>query len=186
MTHVKTPFCLRLKGRAKSVRRCEDDTVTHDTQCTGKGFTPETLGVASAGFTKKKVSRSEGLRTCGGPEHPKHQPADFTFRVLGSITRTESDPPSIASVKSSSIGILRPFLLLLRRSPLPVLGFFDGETLLGRSHVKDTPYSTLHSIGQKSSSSLSNLQATQTCQSNEDKSPFDPSTFRHNRHGCPR
>ena len=133
MTHVKTPFCWRLKGRAKSVRRCEDDTVTHDTQCTGKGFTPETLGVASAGFTKKKVSRSEGLRTCGGPEHPKHQPADFTFRVLGSITRTESDPPSIASVKSSSIGILRPFLLLLRRSPLPVLGFFDGETLLGIS-----------------------------------------------------
>ena len=38
---------------------------------------------------------------------------------------------------SSSIGILPPFLLFLRRSPLSVLGF-DGETILSGSHIEDT------------------------------------------------
>ena len=44
---------------------------------------------------------------------------------------------SVASVRSSSIGILRRFLLSLRRSPLSVFGF-NGETLLSGSLIKDT------------------------------------------------
>ena len=58
------------------------------------------------------------------------------FEILSSFTRTVSDSPRIPSVSISSIGILRTFLIFLRRSSLLVPGF-DGETLLSMSHVAD-------------------------------------------------
>ena len=36
MTDVKTPFCFETQGPCGSVRRCSDDTVTHDTHVQGK------------------------------------------------------------------------------------------------------------------------------------------------------
>ena len=35
ITNVKTPFFLDTQGPCGSVRRCSNDTVTHDTECTG-------------------------------------------------------------------------------------------------------------------------------------------------------
>ena len=125
---------LGTQGPCGSERTCDVDTVTDDTSAQVKDVTPETLGVT---FTGLKMSRSEGLGTCGGRKHPKHQSAEVVFLVLGNFTRTNSDFPNIAKMDSSSVGILRPFLFFLWRSPLSVLGF-DGETVLSRSHVKDT------------------------------------------------
>ena len=106
---------LETQGPCGSVRKCGADTVTDDTCAQVKDVTPVTLGVTFAGC-KKIVSRSEGLRTCGGRERRKHQSADFTFQVLDNFTGTKSDSSSVASGSSSSIEILRPFLLFLRRS----------------------------------------------------------------------
>ena len=39
MTDVKTPFCLRLKGRAEVHADAKMTQVTHDTKCTVEGFT---------------------------------------------------------------------------------------------------------------------------------------------------
>ena len=70
MSNVKTPFCLRLKGPCGSVRRCRDDTVTHDTSVQRKMSPPVTLDVTIARSSKNEnrpeltpqkndVSRSE-------------------------------------------------------------------------------------------------------------------------------
>ena len=118
LTNVKTLLCFQKQGPSRSVRTCDVDTVTHDTSVYVKDVTCVTLGVTFA----EKVSRSEKLRTCGGREHPRHQ-SDFTFQALGSFKRTRWDSPNIASMGSSSIGILRPFLLFLRCSPLSVFSF---------------------------------------------------------------
>ena len=179
MTNVKTPFCFETQGPCGSVRTCIVDTVTDDTIAQVKDVTPVTLS------QEKNVSRSEGLRTCGGREHPKHQSADFTFQVLGSFTRTKSDAPNIASMSSSSIGILRPFLLFLRRSPLSVFGF-DGETLLSKSHVKDTRTQRFIQSARSHGLRQVNLPASRTDRSGEDNRPFIQRLPRHSRHGYPR
>ena len=114
------------------------------------------------------MSRSEKLRTCGGREHPRHQSADFTFQVLGSFTRTKSDSPNIASTWVVQVSEPCSRSCALSSTLSTFCFWFYGETLLSRSHVKDTPYSTFHSIGQKSSSSLGNLPASRTYRSNED------------------
>ena len=96
------------------------------------------------------------------------------FGVLSSFTRTQPDSPSITTVSSSSIGILRPFLLFPRRSPLPVFGL-DGETLLSGSHVKDTRTQLSFNrpeviVFVKQSDSIADVSIQRR------SSPFDPST----------
>ena len=63
---------------------------------------------------------------------------------------------------------------------------FDGETLLNGSHIKDTCNSAFRSIDKMSSSSSSNLIASQTCQSNEDTRPSIHRLLRHNHRDCSR
>ena len=95
---------------------------------------------------RKKKKKCRGLRDSEPVEGESIRSINRQFArfgVLSSFTRTKSHSPSITSVSSSSIGILRPLLHFPQRSPLPVFGL-HGKTLLSRSHFKDYPYSTFH------------------------------------------
>ena len=83
MTNVKNTVLLETQGPCGSVRRCRDDTVTHDTNAQVKILFPQLLAslpqvhqkkkeVDKKSYYKKKndvstknVLRSEELRTCG-------------------------------------------------------------------------------------------------------------------------
>ena len=77
---------LETQGACGSVRECSADTVTDDTGAQVEDVTPVTLGVT--------VNRLH------------------VFDILVSYTRTRSDSADMAGVWTSSIRILRAFLLL--------------------------------------------------------------------------
>ena len=93
------------------------------------------------------------------------------FDIRSSFTGTTSDSTDIAGVKSFKF-----------QDPATVPALRDSPQWVSyQRHL----YSTFHSIDWKSSSSLRNLTASQTWQSNEDDRPSIHRPPRHNHHGCP-
>ena len=112
---------LETQGSFGSVRRCRDVTVTHDTKCTGQSFTPVTLVVTFAGSSEGPKHRSGRFHVSGTPQ--LHQ------KGIGLTKHHESEK---FKYRNSATVPVFP-----RRFPLPVF-CLDFETLLSKSHVKDT------------------------------------------------
>ena len=92
------------------------------------------------------------------------------FDILSSFTRTESNSASITNMRSLKHQHLATFPALSSMFSTSCFGLLWRDSPQWVSCQRYV-YSTFHSIGQKSSSPLSNLTASRTCRSNEDNLP---------------
>ena len=124
------------------------------------------------------MSRYEGLRTCGGREHPKHQSADLTFQVLGSFTRTKSD--FLEHREHEKFKCHNPAVVPALSSTLSTFWFWlYGETLLSEFHVEDTctqRFTTFHNVSFNLSDVIVFVASIADVSIQRRSSPFDPST----------
>ena len=164
---------LETQGPCGIVRRCRDDTVTHDTSVQGNCHTRNSwrhFRRKSENWNLAKICTTK--MTCRGLRNSEPVEseiiwiigqcwADFTFPTCSTTSRERNRS------RWYRVTILQSRRALQTRE-VSIVRMRDSRQWVSYRRYM---YSTFHSIGWKSSSSLCNLTASQTCQSNEDSLP---------------